>query len=143
MIRSEKAQSFHKGALASQFLPGGHHSWTPLHPGSFFAIFAVPISQSVENMLKSTIFIATLFLLATSCSSVRPAASRPPASTPAENTPGSTSSSKSVQFINNISIKPDARQDKTHSSITSFNKDVKAKTDRPAGPIQNYPALQL
>lgn len=92
-------------------------------------------------MLKSTIFITALFLLATSCSSVRPAASRPSASSSSGST---TSSNGSVQFINNISIKPDSRQDKTHSSITSFNKDTKANTtDRPAGPIENYPALQF
>jgi cell wall-associated NlpC family hydrolase len=97
----------------------------------------MPISSKVENMLKTTIFIVTLFLLATSCSSVRPAASRPPAST-------TTESTGSVQFISNISIKPDGRQDKTHSSITSFNKDSKPATvDHPSGPIENYPALQF
>jgi cell wall-associated NlpC family hydrolase len=97
----------------------------------------MPISSKVENMLKTTIFIVTLFFLATGCSSVRPAASRPPASTSSESTPGS------VQFINNISIKPDGRQDKTRSSITVLNKDVRPNADHPSGPIENYPALQF
>jgi cell wall-associated NlpC family hydrolase len=95
-------------------------------------------------MFKTIIFISTLVLLETSCSTVRPAATRPPAST---NTETANTSSGTVQFITNISVKPDGRQDKTGSSISSFNKnvhpDIVSAGDRPTGPIENYPALQF
>jgi len=94
-------------------------------------------------MLKTTIFVFALFLLATSCSTVRPAASRQAASA----TTTTTTSSGSVQFIDNISVTPSGRQDKTQSSIsttgTRTGADAGASSNRPAGPIENYPALQF
>jgi lipoprotein Spr len=94
-------------------------------------------------MLKTIIFIFALFLLATSCSTVRPGASRQPASTTAT----TTTSSGSVQFIDNISVTPSGRQDKTHSSISSAESssgaDANASSNRSTGPVENYPALQF
>ena len=91
-------------------------------------------------MLKTTLFIVALFLLA-GCSTVRPGASRQSAST----TTTTTSSSGSVQFIDNISITPSGRQDKSRSSISP----VTASTaSRPAGAssgaaIESSAALQF
>jgi cell wall-associated NlpC family hydrolase len=94
-------------------------------------------------MLKTTIFVVALYLFATGCSTVRPAASRQPAST----TGATTSSSGSVQFIDNISVTPSGRQDKSHSSISTSDAgsgtEANAYSNRPAGPIENYPALQF
>ncbi len=50
-----------------------------------------------------------------------------------------------MHFISNISIKPDTRQDNTHSSITTINTNAKGSatySDR-ATTIENYPALQF
>jgi cell wall-associated NlpC family hydrolase len=91
-------------------------------------------------MLKTTFFIVALFLLA-GCSAVRPGASRQSAST----TTTTTSSSGSVQFIDNISITPSGRQDKSRSSISPVTGSVES---RPAGAgagaaIEGYAALQF
>lgn len=94
-------------------------------------------------MLRSTIFIAILACLVTSCSSLRPAASASSASTPADNTSGTT-----PHFINNIAIHSDAHSDKSRSSITgisSTNTDTKTSASGPyaMASIENYPALQF
>jgi lipoprotein Spr len=100
------------------------------------------LAHVVENMLKNIIFIALFFLLSTSCSTLRPAAPSPAASTETNST-----SQGSVQFIDNIAIHPDSRQDKTGSSITTLNKDSKtvpgSYSDHASGSIENYPALQF
>jgi cell wall-associated NlpC family hydrolase len=91
-------------------------------------------------MLKTTLFIVALFLLA-SCSTVRPGASRQSAS--ATNT--TTSSSGSVQFIDNISVTPSGRQDKTRSSVspvTGSSESGAAGATSAAG-IENYSSLQF
>jgi lipoprotein Spr len=102
---------------------------------------AVPLF--VENMFRNAIFIAVLGIVATSCSTVKPAASRPAATAP----PTSTSSSGSIEFINNIAINSDGQQDHSHNSHSGANKKTPVKTasynDRPGGPIEDYSALQF
>jgi cell wall-associated NlpC family hydrolase len=97
----------------------------------------------VRNMLKnySPILILVVCLFS-SCSTFKPAASKP-----ASASATSTQSNGNVQFISNISIKPDSREDRTHSSIATANTDASAtKTsgypDR-SGTIENFPALQF
>lgn len=95
-------------------------------------------------MLKTTIFIVTLVVFATSCSTVRPGASRQPASATSSN----TTSSGSVQFIDNISITPSGRQDKSRSSISpagtgSAGAEENGSSNHPTGPIENYSVLQF
>jgi cell wall-associated NlpC family hydrolase len=91
-------------------------------------------------MLKTALFIVALFLLA-GCSTVKPGSSKQGATA----TTTTTSSSGSIQFIDNISITPAGRQDKSRSSISP----VTGNTDsRPAGAasgtaIEDYPALQF
>lgn len=92
-------------------------------------------------MLKNCLLIASVVCLLTSCSTFKPAASQPAAST----TTTQSNGNGSVHFISNISIKPDTRQDNTHSSITTINTNVKGSatySDR-ASTIENYPALQF
>lgn len=92
-------------------------------------------------MLKNLIFILTLACVATSCSTLKPPAS--PSAAPASS---SASQNSSIQFISNISIKPDGHQDKTGSSIETVSVSDKtrvARTDRTSGPIENYSGLQF
>ncbi|HTI07170.1 MAG TPA: NlpC/P60 family protein [Puia sp.] len=91
-------------------------------------------------MLKNLIYILSLACLAASCSPSRSTTSRP--STPATNTHTTTNSSGSVQFINNIAIKPDAHQDNTGSSITIAGSNT-GHAAYASGEIENYPALQF
>jgi cell wall-associated NlpC family hydrolase len=78
-----------------------------------------------------------------SCSTFRPAASKP-ATASSTTTASATSSDGNVQFISNISIKADGREDRTHSSITMMDKDASAtKTAAGSNAIENYPALQF
>ncbi|HEV2480020.1 MAG TPA: C40 family peptidase [Puia sp.] len=80
-----------------------------------------------------------------SCSTFRPATSKPGAAS-STTTTSTTSSDGNVQFISNISIKPDGREDRTHSSITAMDKNsADAKTSSGAGSnkIENFPALQF
>jgi cell wall-associated NlpC family hydrolase len=89
-------------------------------------------------MLKTTLFIVAFFLLA-SCSTVRPGASRQGASTT------TTSSSGSIQFIDNISVTPSGRQDKSGSSITPVTASSESRPARvnPGAGIENSAALQF
>jgi cell wall-associated NlpC family hydrolase len=91
-------------------------------------------------MLKTTLFIAVLFLLA-SCSPVRPGASRQGTSA----TTTTTSSSGSVQFIDNISVTPSGKQDKSRSSISPVTGSTESRSAGAASGtvIENYPALQF
>jgi cell wall-associated NlpC family hydrolase len=107
-------------------------------------------------MLKNLLFILSFAWLATGCSGIRPTASKTPANPASENVdsrPGS-----SIQFIGNISIKPDAHQDKTGSSIAvnaperaSEPQDAANAADaadatrlnNSAGTIENYSALRF
>src|SRR5258708_12690735 len=94
-------------------------------------------------MLKNLFFILSLACLATSCSSSRPTTNRP---TPSATTTRTTSSSgSSIQFINNIAIKPDARRDNTGSSVTTANisNNHTGHAGYASGDIENYPALQF
>jgi len=90
-------------------------------------------------MLKNYVLILAIACLATSCSTFRPA-TKPGAS-------ASDTTTQSVQFINNIAITPDTRQDRTHSSISPVPASLaQAKTvaysDR-ATTIERFPALQF
>lgn len=92
-------------------------------------------------MLKNLLYITTIACLAASCSALKPAATKPAAQSSSDNPNG-------VQFISNISIKSDARQDKTHSSIAAINTNTKAgsaSNSNPSGAaaIENYPALKF
>jgi cell wall-associated NlpC family hydrolase len=71
----------------------------------------------VENMLKNLIFVLSIALLATSCSSLRPSASRPVNNTSSGNT--GNNSNGSIQFINDISIRPDGSKVKTGASMVT------------------------
>lgn len=95
-------------------------------------------------MLKTTLFVVTLFLLATSCSTVRPGASRQSVSTTAAATSNSTSGS--VQFIDNISVTPSGREDRTHSSVSTVpasGNGTPAAAAADGKTIENYSALRF
>ena len=100
-------------------------------------------------MLKTTLFAIALFLLA-SCSTVKPGTARQTAY--AKTT--TTSSSGSVQFIDNISVSPSGSKDKSGSatnsaatSPTAYGPDTHpARSTSAAGSgagIEAYPALQF
>jgi cell wall-associated NlpC family hydrolase len=97
----------------------------------------------VENMLKNLIFILTLACLAASCSTFKPSASQP------AKAPASPGSNSSIQFINNISIRPASHQDKTGSSLETVSVTDKNKASGSnsgatnGGVIENYSALQF
>lgn len=98
----------------------------------------------VQNMLKNYLAIVVIVAgLLSSCSTFRPAVSKSQASASVT----TTSSNGNVQFINNIAIKPDAREDRTHSAITSYNNNAEVKTtaytDRSGSAIESFPALQF
>lgn len=95
-------------------------------------------------MLKNLVFIMISACLATSCSSLKNSASR--GSTPNSGTTTTHSTPDgSIQFISNISIKPDGHQDKTGSSISSATiSDGRGSTHYGStATIENYPALQF
>lgn len=93
-------------------------------------------------MLKNILSILSIVCLAASCSPSHSSVS--PSGTKSAT---SSNSSGSIQFINGISIKPDAHQDKTGSSVENYyNGNSAGPADRsavPGGPIENYPALQF
>src|ERR1700720_2176181 len=91
-------------------------------------------------MLKTLISILSLACVATSCSSVRSTTSRPTA--PATSNRAQNSSQNSVQFINNIAIKPDAHRDNTGSSVAIAGSNT-GNAGYASGEIENYPALQF
>jgi lipoprotein Spr len=73
--------------------------------------------------LKNLVYITIIACLATSCSVFKPAASKP------ASTPATDGNPNGVQFISNISVKPDNRTDNTRSSIASINTTDKAAPD--------------
>lgn len=92
-------------------------------------------------MLKTIIPITSVVLcVLTGCSTFKPAATK-------SHAPPPTTTDGSVQFLSNISVKPDSRQDKSRSSLTTLNTNGKANTagyaDRNGVAIENYPALQF
>jgi cell wall-associated NlpC family hydrolase len=96
-------------------------------------------------MLKNYVLITIVAVcLLSSCSTFKPAASQPATSA------STTQSNGNVQFISNISIKPNgssksSREDHSQSSITTINSSAKGSatySDR-ATTIENYPALQF
>jgi lipoprotein Spr len=91
-------------------------------------------------MLKTIIPITSVVVcFLTSCSTFKPAATKP-------RTPPSTTTDGSVQFINNISVNPNDRQDKSRSSVSTVNPNDKKTApyaDRSASAIENYTALQF
>jgi cell wall-associated NlpC family hydrolase len=98
------------------------------------------MSSEVDNMLKTTLFIVSLSLLA-SCSAVKPGGSKQGAST----TTTTTSSAGSIQFIDNISVKPSDRKDNTGSSISPVTGSTGSHTARAGSEagIENISALQF
>lgn len=105
----------------------------------------------VRNMLRSYPpiqyyfpVLAVIVCLLSSCSTFRPATSKPGAASSTATT-SKVSSDGNVQFISNISIKPDGREDRTHSSITTMDKDASATKTAGDGSnaIENFNALQF
>jgi cell wall-associated NlpC family hydrolase len=94
-------------------------------------------------MLKNLIFLLSVICVATSCSSLRSSASGSSASSATTNT--TSSSTGSIQFINNISIKPDAHQDKTGASIETVNttNTTADNSSESAGTMDRYTALRF
>ena len=93
-------------------------------------------------MLKNLIPIALIVCFTASCGTFRPATSQTTAAK------SSVQSDGNVQFITNISIKPDTRRDDTHSAITMMNKEAApsggaAGHTAGTGAIENFPALQF
>ena len=78
------------------------------------------------------------FFLLAGCSAIRPGNSKQSASA----TSTTTSSSGSVQFIDNISVSPSGRQDKTRSAVSPVGMESGAGGN-PAAGIENYSALQF
>jgi cell wall-associated NlpC family hydrolase len=106
----------------------------------------------VRNMLKNCLpihrYLTTLsgvviVCLLSSCSTFKPAVSKPAASSSTT----TTNSNGNVQFISNISIKPDGQQDASHSSITTVNTNATSakpmRSSDGAAAIENLPALQF
>jgi len=131
-VRLREAHSFHRPGSA-----GGRRIWQIL------PIFTRANILKVENMLKNLIYIILLACLAASCSSLKPTASGKAAAANGSNTTTQSSSNNSIQFINNIAIKPDAHQDKTGSSISTAAVSTGHSADYTSGAIENYPALQF
>ena len=98
----------------------------------------------VRNMLKNHLpILIVIVCLFSSCSTFKPAVSKPAATS----STATTQSNGNVQFISNISIKPDGREDRTHSSISTVssnasNSKTAGYSDR-ANVIENLPALQF
>ena len=92
-------------------------------------------------MLKNLIYITVIACLATSCSVFKPAATSPASTTSTEGNPNG------VQFLSNVSIKPDTRQDNTRSSIAAINTSAKSNVvaDNTAGSkaIENSSVLKF
>ncbi|HVU97886.1 MAG TPA: NlpC/P60 family protein [Puia sp.] len=90
-------------------------------------------------MLKNLAYITILACLATSCSVFRPAASKPAPGVVAEGNPNG------VQFLSNVSVKPDTRKDNSRSAITEMNTNL-GNVPEPgadAKAIETYPALKF
>ena len=84
--------------------------------------------------------MAALLLLA-SCSTVKSGSSKQGASA----TTTTTSTNGSIQFIDNISVKPSGREDKSGSSISPVTGSAgsRAAAGTSGAGIENYPALQF
>jgi len=90
-------------------------------------------------MLKNFAYITILACLAASCSVFKPAANKPAPASATEGNPNG------VQFLSNVSVKPDTRQDNSRSAITAMNTDTKSAPGMtPDGKtIETYPALKF
>jgi lipoprotein Spr len=110
-----------------------------------FLLFSLSLNYAniltLNNMLKNLAFIATIACLATSCSVFKPAATKPVSTRETEGNPNG------VQFISNVSIKPDTRQDNSRSSITAASANAKtsvtADNSANSKAIEAYPALKF
>jgi lipoprotein Spr len=96
----------------------------------------------LNNMLKNLAYIAIIACFATGCSVFKPAATKPSVEQSDANNPNG------VQFLTNISVKPDNRTDNTQSSITSIStsdKTNRTSIEATAGAkaIEAYPALKF
>jgi len=94
-------------------------------------------------MFRNAILIVFFGMVATSCSTVKPASSGPAASTSPTR---SSSSSGSIEFINNIAIHSNGQQDQS-GSRSGAGKKTPVKTaaynDRSGSAIEDYSALQF
>ena len=96
--------------------------------------------------MKNLIFILILASLVVSCSSLKPSVSQSSAAAKKDNSATQASSNNSIQFISNIAIRPDTRQeDKTGSSIsTTTASDAHSNTNYASGAaIENLSVLQF
>ncbi len=98
------------------------------------------MADQVENMLKNLIVITSLFCLATSCNTQR-SSSR--SSAPVTHARTQKTSGSSIEFINNIAIKPDANRDNTGSSITTISGNNTGHAAYASGEIENFASLQF
>jgi cell wall-associated NlpC family hydrolase len=96
---------------------------------------------TVNKMLKNLAIIATIACFATSCSVFKPAATKPASTSETEGNPNG------VQFVSNVSIKPDTRNDNSRSSITAVSATTKtnvtADNTADARNLEAYPALKF
>jgi len=90
-------------------------------------------------MLKNLAYITIIAFLATSCSVFKPAANKPAP------TPATEGNPNGVQFLSNVSVKPDTRQDNGRSTITAMNTGSKSTPEMTADgkTIETYPALKF
>ena len=90
-------------------------------------------------MLKNLAYITIIACFATSCSVFKPAAGKP------ASTPATEGNPNGVQFLSNVSVKPDTRQDNSRSTITAMNTSTKSAPEMTADgkAIENYPALKF
>jgi len=90
-------------------------------------------------MLRNLAYITVLACLATSCSVFKPAVNKPAPSPATEGNPNG------VQFLSNVSVKPDTRNDDSRSTITAMNTSTKSipEAGADAKTIETYPALKF
>jgi cell wall-associated NlpC family hydrolase len=119
----------------------------------FYLAFSRANILKVQNMLKNLIAIGSIACLAVSCNSLRPASSSPTGQSAkaqsAAQSKGQPKSGSSIEFINTITLRPDAHQVKTGGSMETpaAFKDNSNNNDHPdyrsGGAIENYSALQF
>ncbi len=92
-------------------------------------------------MLKNPLFALFILFITASCSSLKPAVS----GAPAASAPASAGKSSSIEFIDNITIRPDGHKDKTGQSIETAGIYGDRNDISRSGPhtLENYSAMQF
>ncbi|MHA4806951.1 C40 family peptidase [Flavitalea flava] len=94
-------------------------------------------------MLKNLIFILSLVFLATSCNTLRSSSSRASSSSSTVSSSASPASGSSIQFINNISIKPEGQQGKTINTVGTTSVYNSAGEKNTSGSLEKFSNLQF